>query len=164
MFRILAFLLLITFTLSVSSQSKNSSHKKSGRGTKSSTKKTSSKTNSYRFTTEDIREINKSWVQDELNFEETQNLVSTNPANPTIPKVEEKKSEEVKAIPLSDKKFPNANEKTVFWETIISFLMANKSKFGIGALVIFFAIYRLRNAGRSNYPESGRIFSKFRNK
>ena len=78
----------------------------------------------------------------------------TNPviANNTIEKPAEKKNPEK---PIEKESKPNA---------FLTFLNDYKKTIFIFAAIIIFAIYRLRYVGPRDYNNSGRIFSKFRNK
>jgi len=102
------------------------------------------------------------WVHEELimspqnipGFETPKVSNNTNPTNLTVANNPDKPVE---------KKSP---EKTVETKpnAIFTFLNEYKKIIFIFAAIIIFAIYRLRYAGQRNYNNSGRIFSKFRNK
>ena len=104
------------------------------------------------------------WIHEELlmnpqnipGFEEPKLADNTNPTNPITVNnpykpVEKKPVEKV----LEKESKPNA---------FFTFLNEYKKIIFIFAAIIIFAIYRLRYAGARNYNNSGRIFSKFRNK
>lgn len=66
--------------------------------------------------------------------------------------------------PIEKKPNEKVIEKDVKPNALITFLNEYKKTIFIFAAIIIFAIYRLRYAGARNYNNSGRIFSKFRNK
>lgn len=104
------------------------------------------------------------WIHEELTmnpqnipgFEEPKVTDNTNPSNIVTVNNPDKPSEKKPPEKIIEKETkPNA---------FFTFLNEYKKIIFIFAAIIIFAIYRLRYAGARNYNNSGRIFSKFRNK
>ncbi|MBL0263894.1 MAG: hypothetical protein IPQ05_08465 [Leptospiraceae bacterium] len=66
--------------------------------------------------------------------------------------------------PIEKKNPEKSIEKEIKPNAFIAFLNEYKKIIFIFAAIIIFAIYRLRYVGPRDYNNSGRIFSKFRNK
>ncbi|MDX1959959.1 MAG: hypothetical protein SFU98_15415 [Leptospiraceae bacterium] len=165
MIRFLVFGILLALSANLlaekETQAKSLKNKKSSSKKASKKQNSESKTSQTRFTIEEIREINRSWIQNELDYTLDSEQVSNTQEiakEPEIKKVE-------KVEPEPPKKFVEEKEKpNGFFQKVVAFVLANKNAFAIGAIIIIFALYSIQKGGKSNLSESSRVRSRFRNK